>query len=131
LAQLTVDLSPVKLMNGQPSLDSGNLFEQVLQGQAIPCPYTFSDLVQQFLSSPGSFVPLLLKGGDPTAIFGWTGSLPTHTDGINLLRRKRKNTFQPDLVFPLVSEVILVEKPFSEPKLEIGQADLMGILIKT
>jgi hypothetical protein len=73
---------------------------------------------------------LLLKGCYATAIFRWAGSLPADTDGIDLLGRKRQNAFQPDLVLPPISEVILVEKPFSEPEVELGQANLVGILMK-
>jgi hypothetical protein len=64
-------------------------------------------------------IPLLLKGCYATAIFWWAGSLPADTDGTSLLGRERKNTFQPDLVFPLVSEIVLVEKAFSEPEVEL------------
>jgi len=43
---------------------------------------------------------------------------------------KRKNSFQPDLVLPAIPEVVLVQKPFPEPEVEIRQAHLRGIFVE-
>ncbi len=43
---------------------------------------------------------------------------------------ERKNWFQPDLVLPAVPEVVLVQKPFSDPETEIRQPHLGGILVE-
>jgi hypothetical protein len=93
-------------------------------------PDTVGDLVQQLLSSPGGFVPLLLKGCYTPAIFGRRRPLSTNAERVDLLGHQGQNPFQPNLAFPLVPEVILVKEPFSEPKVKLGQADVVRILMK-
>jgi hypothetical protein len=62
------------------------------------------------------------------AVFGRTGTRPSDTDGIACLRIVWSHAFEPDVMLPQVTQVVLVQETLTGPESEAGEADLRWII---
>jgi hypothetical protein len=82
------------------------------------------------LRPPRRLIAVLLKRPNPTTLFRRDSSSPANANRIEPLWLKRTDSFQPDLMFPAVLEIVFVQKPFAEAEAEIRQADLIGLSVE-
>jgi hypothetical protein len=57
-------------------------------------------------------------------------SSPANTERIDSFGVDRKNSLQPDVVFPAILEVVFVQKAFANPEAKSGQANLARTFVE-
>src|SRR5207249_4199759 len=65
-----------------------------------------------------------------TAVLRRTVARVSGANRVRLTRITRQHLFQADVMLPEVAHVIFVDEAFARSELEIGQADLVGIVVK-
>jgi len=75
--------------------------------------------------SPLSYVHLY-----PAALFRWSRTLAADTHRVASFRVRCHELLDPNVMLPVVTEVILVEKPLMEAKAKISQPDSLWIIVK-
>src|SRR5262249_25602741 len=66
----------------------------------------------------------------PTALFGRSRTLTPQTHWIGTFPIDRENLLDPNVMLPVIVEVILVQKPFTEAETKISQAALPWVIGK-
>jgi hypothetical protein len=65
-----------------------------------------------------------------TALFGRGSALTPYTHRIDAFRVRSHDLFDSQVVLPVVTEVIFVQKPLAEAKPKIYHANLPGVIVK-
>ena len=77
---------------------------------------------------PPTRVPLFPIGPSPSRILGRNRPLPPSTNRKDTFGIQRQHLFEPYIVLPVVVEIILIQKAFTETKTELAQANTFRVI---
>ena len=128
LPEPAVDPTPVEPIQVEPLPQGLDGLELIADGLAIAGVDGFEQSLQVLGDVERGRIASSQEGPGATAVLRRCPALPADAERIAPRRLLREPPFDPDLVLPGVAEVILVEEPLVGAELEVGEADLAGIL---
>jgi hypothetical protein len=128
LPEPAVDPAPVEPVQIEPLPQGLDGLELVADGLEIPGVHGFDQSFQVLAHVEWGRIASSQEGPGAATVFRRCPASPPDTERIAPLRLLRELPLDPDLVLPGIAEVTLVEEAFVAAELEVGEANLVGIL---